>query len=290
MSFCKPLCCALLFAVMLAPACAKKSNSPEVVAPNSPEVVAPTATAPACDGIVFQGQCTDKGDIVKFGQYPQATEAPEPLEWIVLAVDSPNGKMLLLTKYVIDARAYDPGREIFASWEESDIRRWLNDTGNSGFLRSTYFTAQEQSRLVEVTNKTTPSAIFMADFVQDEAERQQIISEALSMSDESREKVFLLDCQDADNRAYFESIQARSTKATSYAIQNGLPVKKPSDPETANCANVQCDAAWWLRTPGIDEHNATAISGKGMLSIDGLSIDGSRFVTGVRPAVWVRAD
>ena len=44
-----------------------------------------------------------------FGKYPQATETPEPIEWIVLEVapDANNimsGKMLLLSKYVLDTQ------------------------------------------------------------------------------------------------------------------------------------------------------------------------------------------
>ena len=31
------------------------------------------------------------GDTVTFGNYPQATSTPEPIEWTVLAVDSTNG-------------------------------------------------------------------------------------------------------------------------------------------------------------------------------------------------------
>ena len=290
MSFSKPWCFALLFTVMLAPACAKKSASPEAA---SSEAASSNTPAVTCDGgIVFQGQCTHKGDIVKFGQYPQASEAPEPLEWIVLYIDSPESKMLLLSKYVIDARVFDPGHEIYSSWAECDMRKWLHDTSDSGFLRSTYFTAQEQSRLVEVTNKTTSAMIYLADYAQNEEQRQQFISEILSNREETKDKVFLLDILDIDNKAYFANAKTRQAKATTHAIQNGLAVQILGDPSTENCANVQCGATWWLRSVGMIEPktNAVNIERSGATMIDGMSVDGSWGADGVRPSMWVRAD
>ena len=85
-----------------------------------------------------------------FGQYPQATETPEPLKWIVFDSDSPNDQMLLLSKYVLDAYdnssysdnpcysklAYAP-----KTWEENPLRRWLNDF----FLKAAFSSSEQAS-------------------------------------------------------------------------------------------------------------------------------------------------
>lgn len=270
MSFFKPYCFALLFAVMLVPAC---STTPQP-AVESPAVVAAAAPAAACDGAVFQGKCVHKGDIVTFGNYPQAAETPEPIEWIVIDVDTTNKRMLLLSKYVLDAKPYDTshknseGKNIYPTWAESDIRKWLNDTGSSGFLRSAYFTARDQSLIVEVTNSTT-------DYKEDDIRKDGGV--------DSRDKVFLLDTKEYESYLHYnlglgsyeeadddevndetsgaESFEEDETnddedamsdvvdaKATTCAIQNGADVQNLSD-RNAACAHIQCSAHWWLRSP-----------------------------------------
>ena len=135
MSSFKPLLFGVACTVMLAPSCAKKSETavapttdatppvaevkaadapvpPTAIAEAVPAAanVAPVAVAPTaaktetCDGVLFNSQCVHKGDTATFGKYPQATETPEPIEWLVLDIDTSKGQMLLLSKYVLDAK------------------------------------------------------------------------------------------------------------------------------------------------------------------------------------------
>ena len=226
-----------------------------------------TGQCTTCSIASFQGKCVHAGDTVTFGKYPQATHTPEPIEWIVLDVvpkaGGTDGRFLLLSKYVLDAKAYDTSHKdssediyLYPTWAESDIRKWLN---GSEFLSSAHFTAQELASIVEVTNSTS-------DYNGNDG------------GVDTRDKVFLLDREDALNGAYFPNDGARQAYATSYAIENGVFV-------SVICANVQYYAFWWLRSPGF-VYYAAYVDYDGYINELGLNVD--RTDLGVRPALWVK--
>lgn len=73
--------------------------------------------------------------IVKFGKYEQdgnTNNGKEDIEWLV--IDENNERTLLLSKYVLDAAAYDSGITISddssknnpCKWDKSYLRAWLN--------------------------------------------------------------------------------------------------------------------------------------------------------------------
>ena len=86
------------------------------------------------------------GDTVTFGNYPQATSTPDPIEWTVLAVDSVNGKALLLSKYILDAHVYNT-EKVSVSWATCALRDWLNNT-----FYNAAFNSEEQSGIVTTHN------------------------------------------------------------------------------------------------------------------------------------------
>ena len=68
-----------------------------------------------------------KGDTVSFGSYEQdgnTQNGPEPIQWIVL--DKLDEQLLLLSADVLEARQYHhvPFEEV--TWENSDLRAWMN--------------------------------------------------------------------------------------------------------------------------------------------------------------------
>ncbi len=81
-------------------------------------------------------------EIVEFGNYPQATDNPTPIEWLVL--DEKGSRKLLLAKYALDCKPYNDEHED-TTWKTCTLRTWLN----SGFLERA-FTKEEQGRLAEV--------------------------------------------------------------------------------------------------------------------------------------------
>ena len=86
------------------------------------------------------------GEGLLFGNYPQGTvlypdgkrvARLEPVIWRVL--DVTDGKVLLLSERVLDARVYDSGGSV---WKESELRAWLD----SAFVNMA-FSAGERTRL-----------------------------------------------------------------------------------------------------------------------------------------------
>lgn len=151
MSFSKTWCFALLAAVVLAPACVRKSETAVLTAAavHADDDVAPVAeaTAVACSGILFNDQCVNKGDTVTFGKYPQATSTAEDIEWIVLDVDSANSRMLLLSRYVLDAKSYHT-ENVFVTWEKCSLRTWLNND----FLNAAFGNSEQAKILLSHLN------------------------------------------------------------------------------------------------------------------------------------------
>ena len=236
-----------------------------------------------------------------FGSYPQATETLEPIEWIVLDVvpktENADGRILLLSKYVLDAMPFDTshknsdGKNIYPTWAESDIRKWLNDTGSSGFLRSACFTAQDQSLIVEGTNSTmgykedairkdggvdTQDKVFLLDTKEYESYLHYNLG--LGYYDEAN------DDEDDETNADSKTFDAESfkeeaandddddemsdvvdAKATTYAIQNGADVQNLSD-RNAACAHIQCSAHWWLRSPASYRATSPSVNGRHLFS------------------------
>ncbi len=85
----------------------------------------PTESTTAPAGPFASPDC-EVGDIVTFGKYyTDIHHNTSPLEWRVLDIDRSEGRALLITEQVIDARDFDcsPGN---AAWEQSDLRKWLN--------------------------------------------------------------------------------------------------------------------------------------------------------------------
>ena len=128
------------------------------------------------------------GDYMKFGRYPQTAEGEvQPVEWQVLARE--NNKALVISRYVLDARRFDPESN---DWSESEIRRWLNGE----FYNST-FSGEEKVRII---------SFFSGE------ENAHIISF-------NEDNVFLLSREEAEK--YFADDDVRKCKPTSYAKAKG---------------------------------------------------------------------
>ena len=272
-----------------AQACARNSEPTAAAVPAAAPAVEPPAPAPAapaahlpsaenCDGPDFMGQCAAKGNTVTFGKYPQATETPDPIEWIVLDIDSQNGKMLLLSKYVLDAWYSDNFNYKCESgtWEESPLRSWLNDV----FLKEAFNSSEQASiPMISLENPNNPNGT--------------------NGGNETNDKVFLLSIAEANR--YFQGNADRKVKATSKAIRNyvwvsaALNTVDEDEKMSERCTNAQCEAVWWLRSPGYDDASAAAVRSGGDIDIYGSNIcyktrkqiyENTR-IPGIRPALWV---
>ena len=132
------------------------------------------------------------GGIIKLGTYPQ--EVPfsirTPIQWQILA--KKGNRILAISRFALDKRQYSTGKS-GTTWENSDIRDWLNDT-----FFSKVFSQTERSMIVETTINTE-RAVFDKNSVQ------------------TRDKVFLLSVPEAQH--YFPRDEKRNCKLTQFAAR-----------------------------------------------------------------------
>ncbi len=230
----------------------------------------------------FNGQCTTLQGTVTFGNYLQSSDTPEPIEWIVL--DAKDGKLLLLSKYVIETKSFDTSHKtatdetvvLYPTWAESDIRRWLNDSSKSGFM-SAAFSGEEQNVIAEVTNSTS-----------DNGDNDG--------GEDTKDKVFLLDYEDAANTDYFKDAGALIARATAYVVNQKACLSQPGEMGCSSydleaCPHISCSVEWWIRSPGYNKTSAASIAPYFIAATPDGIIRGCRVNTGntgVRPALWVK--
>lgn len=108
------------------------------------------------------GGCTGPvriGDTVSFGTYVQNEAAPRAIQWEVL--DLQNGKVLLLSKYALEAMSFNSSDGVI-SWKNCSLRDWLNDD----FLY-TAFSSQERNAIVETeTERDCQDRVFLLSYTE----------------------------------------------------------------------------------------------------------------------------
>ena len=131
------------------------------------------------------------GTSIMLGSYRQGNasiDGVEPIEWIIVKRDGIHA--MVLSKYVLNAMKYS--RFDTATWESSEIRRWLNDE----FLK-TAFTQEEEAVI---------------------AQRHVELG---SLWNDLQDKVFLM-CRE-DVEAVWPELEGRAAQATPYALSKEMP-------------------------------------------------------------------
>ena len=131
------------------------------------------------------------GTSIMLGSYRQgnaSTDGVEPIEWII--VKREGTRAMVLSKYALDAMKYS--RFDTATWESSEIRRWLNDE----FLK-TAFTQEEEAVI---------------------AQRYVDLGKGKR---NTQDKVFLMCRQDVE--AVWPELEGRAAQATPYALSKEMP-------------------------------------------------------------------
>ena len=166
-------------------------------------------TCKLCHNYLFNNQCFQIRDTVKFGHYKQSSNTPEPISWIVLdAVPNSQGnggELLLLSKYVLDNQPWNSGGTQ-TSWSSSSIRSWLD-------YDFTYDAFDSKDLSLIVTKQINTNGDITNDSV-----------------------FFLSPDEVSGNDAYLASDEERKGKATKYALEQGVAV------------GFMDGVSWWLRT------------------------------------------
>ena len=197
-----------------------------------------------------------KGDVINFGSFEQdgnEANGPEPIQWIVL--DKIDGQLLLLSADVLAARQYHhvPFEEV--TWENSDLRAWMNGDFYDGA-----FTTVERGLIETVHNENADQSITGA-----------------SGGAATDDRVFAL--SETESVIYLNTPAARSdigaAPASVHAAAGPLSV---SEDGTAD---------WWLRSPGTYGFATQFVDASGTPSLSGANVD---LQYGVRPALWINVE
>ena len=175
-----------------------------------------------------------KGDIIKFGNYPQDINGSKsPIEWLVL--DVKDNEVLLISRYGLDSKEY---HNVFTdiTWEDCALRKWLNND----FIKSAF--SEEEAKKIKVSE------------LKNEDNRRY----GTSGGNNTKDRIFCLSINEAEH--YFGSDNDRQCKPTAYARKQGVYV------------NNDC-CFWWLRSPVRDQHNASDVKTDGALRLRGRSVD-----------------
>lgn len=188
------------------------------------------------------------GDVVYYGSYEQdnvSENGQEPISWRVL--ENTGDSLLLMSSYVLDgvpySDAYINGNKwecLPVTWETCSLRAWLNST-----FRDTAFTANEQTRLMTVLNKNTPSNHdSRSTITYTTGDGKQFTMKKTEYGNDTYDQVFLLSTDEIKEYIPFDlkwhtsygDIEASSwlmLKSTPYAVAHGADVWSAATAEAA---------------------------------------------------------
>jgi len=195
-----------------------------------------------CGGIYACG--TSVGDTIRFGG----------MRWHVLELR--DGRALLISEEII---ALDTYCNVFeaATWEESDIRRWLNDEFYNQFSQ------RDQVRIAQthVINHDNPWY-------------------GTAGGNDTTDHIFLLSLEEA--ASWIGDGQWLRNGPPEPGVEYRIAFEQCISVRIAQF-NIKAES-WWLRSPGANENAAALVSNLGTLVVDGNSFPA---IAGVRPALWL---
>ena len=206
------------------------------------------------------------GDTVTFGNFRQDSDSPagvRPIEWLVLDVQ--DGRALLLSRYCL----YALWPEGDSSWENSNVRSWLN----SEFLPAAFSGSQRDAILLtEVDNSAgqSPPDWSVPDGPAT-TDRLFLLSWAEAHRYFGTQVEVLADDEDA-------ALKSRAA-ATALAMGYGL-----RDWHGFTTIDGESSVDWLLRTPNYGQSSLSWIDYSGKCHYFGTLYYAS---VGLRPAMWV---
>ena len=202
-------------------------------------------------------------DAITFGRYPQSKvndSELEPIEWLVLERD--DEKVLLISKYILECKSYNE-EYIDITWENSTIRKWLNDD-----FYNIAFNDDEKKKILDskVVNN--------------------VIEYKFNGGNDTSDKIYLLSSSEVI-KYFFKTYPENENKKV---------VAKPTEYSKRNLGNVRVFiegvpgdfwfskySLWWLRTPGDEKNEVATIRNTGFLNKKGDRVH--NFACGIRPVM-----
>lgn len=186
-----------------------------------------------------------KGALIKFGHYQYSNNISEPIQWLIL--DTSENEALLISKFGIACKQYN--REyIRITWEQCDLRKWLNNE----FLNNSFSAGETDAIIVShLSNNENPE--FHTDGGND-----------------TNDRIFCLSLTEA--MTYIQDDSERKCLPNPQIIKN--------EPYMRN----DC-CFWWLRSPGRFPTHASRIGPDGSVVVRGHLVNDDHYT--VRPAMRI---
>lgn len=197
---------------------------------------------------------TAHAEEIIFGSYWQDSIVEKTsITWLVL--DKQDDKVLLLSKYCLDAHRF--GSMLYSClWHNSEIRAFLNTE-----FYNWAFTDEEKVHIIKTTINTNVNSFYTNKWRLKTTE----------------DYVFLLSMQEAEQYL---------TAADRIAYATYVAKTYTSDDEWAGVATTKKGTVhWWLRTVGVTDYYATFVNPQGKICYDGELVYAPHY--GIRPAIWV---
>ncbi|MCR5660818.1 MAG: DUF6273 domain-containing protein [bacterium] len=226
------------------------------------------------------GQDYSKGKTVLWGRYPQQSEKPEPIEWLVL--DNDGKQALLISKFGLDCMPFNNVKSGKA-WRDSDLRAWLNDD----FLKKA-FTVREVRRIAESEIDTPGNPEFGTEGC------GKTIDRIFCLSIDEANKYFGADSEEESKAlGKIKANRSRACLPTALAMSRGAKTVS-ANKELRDALGIISDqhewwfdnCVFWLRSPGHDAYYAARVDDIGTVCSRGLSVYGDSYA--VRPALRIK--
>ncbi|MCL2611279.1 MAG: DUF6273 domain-containing protein [Defluviitaleaceae bacterium] len=196
-------------------------------------------------------EAIQKGDSIQFGEY----------EWVVLNVYE-NNTALIISKSIVNYSTFINIVEVVdgATWENSDLRMYLNGT----FMNT--FSEEERNTIIS-HNIYTPNNEWYGT----------------RGGNNTVDYIFLLSIEEVV-RYFGDSGQLKNPTPTGTAIRQWL-IDDEYNSERLALNEDSLPTSWWLRSSGFDYDFIATVMEDGSIRIDGTSAEN---VHGARPAMIIR--
>lgn len=185
------------------------------------------------------------GDVIKFGRY-----VGQSIEWIAIKIE--NDKVLLISKYILDAVPYNKEYED-VTWEKSSLRRYLNNE----FLENS-FSKNEKIAIENVAIKNKENNEYKTPG-----------------GNETLDRVFCLSEEEVND--YLQDKIAIPIEYAKEGVSEDKMKYFVSKSSGGGC--------WWLRSTGCNAHRGMYVDGLGNVNIRGNLVNNG--MVGIRPALWL---
>ena len=232
------------------------------------------------------GEVIEETDHILFGQYviDGVDNGKEEIKWTILDKDEENGRALLVSKYIIDAKYYnEEGGDV--TWETSSIRKWLN---NDFYNKA--FDEKEKELIIETLLHTNDESGIRAYTVD---EKYYTIG-----GNDTKDKIFLLSTDEIKKYMWHNKnfVLTTVTENVNKNVDRYRYSYKNSDRWIEKYDDRVCYSSYMTRSPGYEQDTVKSVCSNSLEEeyiFDSTHAGGSVAwlsypIDGVRPAMWVK--